>query len=92
MSSASTGCFSSRCEFHLSTSIQRVKHWLNVSASTYGNAFGIILLVSYRVQSVILALFFDWEIYFTPKQKFLHQNYTHSPYENESLSENGVKI
>ena len=25
-------------------------------------------------QSVILALFFDWDIYFTPEQTFLHQN------------------
>ena len=34
--------------------------------------------------SVILALFFDWEIYFTPEQTFLHQNLYGM--------ENGVKI
>ena len=26
------------------------------------------------VKVFILALFFDWEIYFTPEQTFLHQN------------------
>ena len=69
----------------------RVKHRLKVSEYIFEMlALMGMLLVSFRSsrdhqsccrgQSVILALFFDWEIYFTPEQTFLHQNlYTH-PY------------
>ena len=65
-----------------------VKHWLKVSEHIFEMlALVGILLVSFCSshdyqsrchstcgQSVILALFFDWEIYFTPEQTFLNQN------------------
>ena len=72
------------CELHLSTSFQRVKHWLKVSEQMlalmgmhwYNFACLMItyLAVMLTCGQSVLALFFDWEIYFTLEQTFLHQN------------------
>ena len=74
----------------VTSSFQRVKHWLKVSEHIFEILALIGMLWYYFArlvitnltcgQSVILALFFDWEIYLHPSKHFCTKIYTHSPY------------